>query len=193
MPVHTIPDLAPAARRMTDLVLAVPDAMLTEPTPCPEYTVGDLVDHIGGLAVAFADAARKVGGEAAAAGDASRLEAGWRTRMARDLRAMSDAWQDPEAWSGMTKVGGVEMPAEMIGLVGLDELVVHGWDLARALRQPFECDPASLEGALGFLEPMAAPEMSEQRGTVFGPVVEVADGSPLLDRVIGLSGREPAW
>jgi uncharacterized protein (TIGR03086 family) len=193
MPVRTVPDLTPAARRMADLVLAVPDGMLGEPTPCPDYTLGDLLDHVGGLAVAFTDAARKAGGDAASEGDASRLEEGWRTRIARDLRAMADAWSDPQAWTGMTKVGGVEMPAEMIGLVGLDELVVHGWDVARATRQPYACDTGSLEGALGFLEPMAAPGMSEQRGTVFGPVVEVAADSSLLDRVIGLSGRQPAW
>jgi uncharacterized protein (TIGR03086 family) len=193
MPVQTFPDLAPAARRMADLVLAVPDAALTDPTPCPDYTLGDLIEHVGGCAVAFADAARKVGGEAASPGDASRLEEGWRTRIASDLRGMADAWNDPQAWDGMTKVGGVEMPAEMIGRVGLDELVVHGWDVAQAMRQPYDMDPASLEACLGFLEPMAAPEMAEQRGTVFGPVVEVADGSALLDRVIGLSGRQPTW
>ena len=49
MPVQTFPDLAPAARRMADLVLAVPDASLTDPTPCPEYTLGDLIEHVGGL------------------------------------------------------------------------------------------------------------------------------------------------
>ena len=135
MPVQTFPDLDPTARRVADLLMSVPDAALTDPTPCPEYTLGDLIDHIGGCALAFADAARKVGGEAASPGDASRLEEGWRTRIASDLRAMADAWNDPQAWSGMTKVGGVEMPAEMIGRVGLDELVVHGWDVAQALHQ----------------------------------------------------------
>jgi hypothetical protein len=28
---------------------------------------------------------------------------------------------------------------------------------------------------------------------VFGPVVPVPDDAPLLDRVIGLSGRDPGW
>ena len=52
MPVQTFPDLAPAARRMADLVVSVPDAALTDPTPCPDYTLGDLIEHIGGCAVA---------------------------------------------------------------------------------------------------------------------------------------------
>lgn len=37
-------DLGPAARRMTELVAGAPDDLLGAPTPCPEYTVGDLVE-----------------------------------------------------------------------------------------------------------------------------------------------------
>src|SRR5438128_1735621 len=126
MSVQTFPDLAPAAQRMADLVLGVPDALLSEPTPCPEYTMADLLDHVGGFAVAFTAAATKSGDEAVEAprpGDASQLEDGWRTRIARDLRGMADAWRDPQAWTGMTRVGGVDLPGEAAGVIGLDELV----------------------------------------------------------------------
>ena len=41
-------DLEPAARRLADLVAGVPDDLLDAPTPCPGYTVGDLVEHVGG-------------------------------------------------------------------------------------------------------------------------------------------------
>lgn len=54
-----IVDLEPAAWRLAHLVESVPDDLLRSPTPCPAYTVGDLVDHVGGLALAFAVAARK--------------------------------------------------------------------------------------------------------------------------------------
>jgi uncharacterized protein (TIGR03086 family) len=197
MTVQTFPDLAPAARRMADLVLGVPDALLSEPTPCSDYTLGDLLDHVGGFAVGFAGVARKASGEAATAppgpGDASHLEDGWRTRIARDLRAMAEAWSDPEAWIGMTKLAGIELPAEAAGIFGLDELVVHGWDVARASRQPYDCDTASLEALMGFValdSPMG--QMARDNG-IFGPPVEAPDTSPLLDRVIALTGRQPAW
>ena len=36
----------------------------------------------------------------------------------------------------MTKVAGIDMPNSVAGLVALEELVVHGWDLARAGRNP---------------------------------------------------------
>jgi hypothetical protein len=52
-------DLEPASRRMADLIGGVPDALLDAPTPCPAYALGDLVDHVGGLALAFTAAARK--------------------------------------------------------------------------------------------------------------------------------------
>ena len=55
-------DLNPATRALADLVSEVDDAQLGAPTPCPDYAVGDLLDHIGGLALAFASAARKENG-----------------------------------------------------------------------------------------------------------------------------------
>ena len=55
---HT-PDLTAAAARVATLLRGVSDDQLDGPTPCPAYTVGDLVDHIGGLALAFTWAATK--------------------------------------------------------------------------------------------------------------------------------------
>lgn len=42
-------DLRPAADVMAALVESVRDDQLTAPTPCPELTVGELLDHIDGL------------------------------------------------------------------------------------------------------------------------------------------------
>ena len=53
------PDLEPAAQRLARLVEGVPDEALGGPTPCARYRVADLLDHIGGLALAFAAAAVK--------------------------------------------------------------------------------------------------------------------------------------
>src|SRR5687768_11678075 len=114
-------DLRPAARQLADLVAAVRDDQLDAPTPCPAYTLGDLVEHVGGLALAFTSAARKSwpgeadAGGAPPAGDASRLADDWRTSIPRDVVAMGEAWQDAAAWSGMTSAGGIEMPGEIGG------------------------------------------------------------------------------
>src|SRR6266852_963445 len=106
-------DLQPAAERVAMLVESVPNDALDRPTPCAEYSVGDLVDHIGGAALAFAGAAKKQPLERGSAGDASRLGTDWRTRIPRDVRAMAVAWRDPDAWTGMTAAGGVELPGEV--------------------------------------------------------------------------------
>jgi uncharacterized protein (TIGR03086 family) len=181
---------------MGDLVRGVPDELLDAPTPNPDYTLGDLLDHVGGAALAFAGAAAKDTGDATSqgpSGDATRLTDDWRTRIPRDLVALAEAWRDPDAWTGMTKAGGIELPGEVAGLVALDELVVHGWDVARATGQPYDCDPESLEAVHGFVAQFSEPGMEAEREGLFGPVVEVPDDAPLLDRVIGLTGRDPAW
>ena len=133
-------DLGPATQRMADLLAAVPDDALAGPTPCPNYTLGDMVDHVGGLSLAFAAAASKDLGDftdQAPAPDASHLGPEWRVTIAQDLDALAEAWRRPDAWTGMTRAGGVDLPGEVAGLVALDELVIHGWDVARASGQRY--------------------------------------------------------
>jgi uncharacterized protein (TIGR03086 family) len=188
-------DLTPAARRTADLIGGISDELLDAPTPCPDYKLGDLLDHIGGLALAFRAAAKKesLGGAASGpSGDASRLGDDWRTRIPRDLVALAAAWRDPDAWTGMTQAGGVELPGEIAGLVALNEVLTHGWDVARASGRPYEPDVASLEAVYGFLAPFAGSGEADAAG-LFGPAVVVPDDAPLLDRVIGLTGRDPNW
>lgn len=192
----TLVDLEPAARRLGDLVSSVPDELLDAPTPCPAYTLGDLLEHVGGAASAFTGAAAKDLGDATSqgpSGDASRLSDDWRTRIPRDLSALANAWRDPAAWTGMTKAGGVDLPGEVAGLVALDELVIHGWDIARATGQAYDCDAPSLEAVHAFVSQFSEPGQEEMRAGLFGPVVEVPEDAPLVDRVIGLTGRDPAW
>jgi uncharacterized protein (TIGR03086 family) len=191
----TSADLEPATTRLADLVVAVPDEMLGAPTPCESTTVGDLLDHIDTLALAFAAAATKDtdGFGARPQPDASNLGDDWRTRIPRRLAALAEAWREPAAWSGMTRAGGFDLPGDVAGLVALDEVVVHGWDLARATGQPYASDRPTLEAVHGFVAPFAEPGQEAGRAGMFGPVVDVPDDAPLIDRVIGLTGRDPAW
>ncbi|MGH3392548.1 MAG: TIGR03086 family metal-binding protein [Actinomadura sp.] len=185
-------DLRPPARQVARLLEGVTDARLAAPTPCPEYRVRNLLGHVAGLSVAFRAAGRKDLGPATTAGPGASvpgIDADWRTRMPEQLDELVAAWRLPEAWEGMTQAGGFTFPAADAGRVALNELVVHGWDLARATGQDYACDTTTLEAALALLEPAA----SEDRGGMFGPVVEVPRDASLLDRVIALSGRDPAW
>ena len=193
----TTVDLEPAVRRTAALIAAVPDDLLSAPTPCERYTVGDLIDHIGGFAIGFTAAAAKATGDgppsAPQPGDASRLPADWRTRIPRDLAGLAEAWRTPDAWTGMTRAGSVELPGEVAGLFALDEVVVHGWDLARATGQPYGADDDHLRAILGLLTPFVASQDAGSADGIFGPAVAVDGDAPLLDRVLGLTGRDPAW
>src|SRR2546425_13082012 len=92
-------DLEPAARRLAELVGGVPDELLDARTPCPAYTLGDLVEHVGGAASAFTGAAVKDTGDATSqgpSGDAARLSDDWRTPIPRRLAALAGAWGEPD-------------------------------------------------------------------------------------------------
>jgi len=189
-------DLGPAAQRLADLVARVGDDELGKPTPCPSYTLGDLIEHVGGLALAFTAAANKDGGRYAdmqPSGDAARLGEDWRVRIPRDLAALAEAWREPAAWAGTTRIAGSDGPAEIIGLSAADELVVHGWDVARATGQPYASEPELLAAAEGFLAMVASPDAPAGPDVPFGPSRQVPAGSPELDRVVALAGRDPEW
>ena len=93
----------------------------------------------------------------------------------------------------MTSAGPIQMPGEIAGLVALDELVVHGWDLARATGQPYDVDDATLELIRGLVADFAPADDVVNDGTLaFGPAVPVPDDAPLLDQVVALTGRDPS-
>jgi len=191
-----IVDLGPAAQRLADLVARVSDDELGNPTPCPAYTVGDLVEHVGGLALAFTAAANKERSkynEEPAPGSAERLGDDWRTRIPRDLASLAQAWRNPEAWTGMTRIAGDDSPSSVVGLVAADELVVHGWDVARATGQPYDPEPAVLDAARSFLAMFASPDAPAGPEVAFGPSRPMPDDAPPLDRVVALAGRDPGW
>ncbi|MCX4445937.1 TIGR03086 family metal-binding protein [Streptomyces sp. NBC_01789] len=186
-------DLEPAARRITAQLDAVDDAALGAATPCPGVTVGALLAHVEGLALAFRDAARKDLGattDNAPSVESGVLEPGWRTTLPAALDEMVAAWRSPDAWEGMTRAGSVDLPGQVAGMVALNELVLHGWDLAKATGQPFDAEDAHLHNSLALLAelgdnpPATAP---------FGPPVPVAENAPLLDRAVARGGRRPDW
>jgi len=189
-------DLVPAARRTGALIAGITDEQLGEPTPCPRYSLGDLLDHVDDLAQAFTHAATKqvpAEGGPSPSGDGRRLEDGWRTHIPKRLLAMAEAWRDPAAWEGATAAGGVELPGEIAGLVALNETMVHGWDIAQATGHAYDVEPESAEQCIQVMGPRPGEERPVGDDVPFGRPREVAvDASP-LDRLVATMGRDPSW
>jgi uncharacterized protein (TIGR03086 family) len=188
-------DLRPAIQRLAAILRAVPDDALDRPTPCEGMTVGQLIGHVDGFAQVFTLSARKDLGPMTATPprpDDADLAPGWQERAAGHLAELAEAWQDDGAWDGMTQAGGVDLPGAAAGHVVLDELIVHGWDLARSTGQPFEAD----ERDLAAVEEMIGQLRDGNTGAIpglFGPAVAPpADATP-LERVLALTGRDPSW
>lgn len=188
-------DLRPATREVARLLDGVTDDQLSAPSPS-DCDVATLLDHLMGLTTAFTWAAEKSiprGASRPPSPSRTTLDPDWRSVLPGRLDALAEAWSRPSAWEGTTEAGGVRLPGEVAGVVALDEVVLHGWDLARATGQDFRCDPASAEAVLGFTERSAQPDQAAMRTGLFGPVVPVADDAPTLDRALGFAGRDPAW
>ena len=181
-------DLGPATDRLAKLVASIADDQLDTPTP-PGVSLGALIDHVASFTAGFTATAHGDPTGPPPPPNAANLEAGWRERIPRDLAALADAWREPAAWEGFRTAGGVDMPAEVAGLVLIDELVVHGWDVAVASSQPYEPTPAEIDAATSFVQAFDAP----RDGNLFGPIVPVPETAPPLDRLLGLTGRDPAW
>lgn len=188
-------------QRATDQVAAVAegvgDNQLDDPTPCADMPVRVLVNHLLGLTVAFRDAAGKVEGPTTSTPPSpvsDPLPDDWRQRLRTQLDEVAEVWREPQAWEGMTMAGGVRFPAEAAGLVTLNEVQVHGWDLARATGQPYQVDEDLAQAVLPIVMPTGDAEADAQaREGMFAPPVGVPDDAPLFDRVLGFAGRDPRW
>lgn len=80
----------------------------------------------------------------------------------------------------MTEAGGLRMPADVMGAVALDQLVVHGWDLAGATGQSFTCDPGQHGSRPCFHRRVCAAA----RDGLFGPVADDPRMRPTFDRAL---------
>jgi uncharacterized protein (TIGR03086 family) len=186
-------DMTSACLRTAKLLDGVGDDQLDGRTPCEKLSLAEVVAHVGGLAAAFAAGARKDFGELTDTppGDGGyRLDVDWRTRYPLALAALAEAWQDASAWEGMTRVGGVDMPGDIAGAVALGEVVIHGWDIARATGQNYEVDDDVADAVYAQVASFAADGPVEG---LFGPAVAVPDDAPVFERALGLSGRSPDW
>ncbi|UED85492.1 TIGR03086 family metal-binding protein [Streptomyces profundus] len=191
-------DLRPVADRLAALLDGVPDDRLDAPTPCPGMPVRRLLEHLLALTTAFRDSARKDLGPLTDTDPddpnaaTPPLPDDWRRQLRDQLAELAEAWREPAAWRGATRAGGVDLPGEIAGVVALNEVLLHGWDLARATDQPYVADPASLRASIDLLSQDADDPDARAQGP-FGPPVPVPADAAELAKAVALSGRSPSW
>lgn len=160
-------------------------------TPCAEYDVRGLVNHLLYWGPSLAGAGRKENVPPPKQPETEiDLTAGdWAADLTAQAEATAAAWSNPGAWEGTAHMGGpTELPARMIGGMVFAELVIHAWDLGRATGAEPHWDTDVLEFTLGEATGMA-PQGRDMG--VFGPEVAVPADAPLLHRILGVTGRDP--
>ena len=181
-------DAAEAAARTVDNVR--PD-QLTGPTPCPDWDVRTLLNHL--ILWTSYSLERRANGESVPEelmnsdfAAEPNFAAAYRTQLDRALAA----WADPAAWERKLNVMGSQTPAADVAALAIAELVLHGWDLAAATGQPYTVKDEAATAALAAVE--ANAELYRQYKGFADPVT-LPDGAHVLDRVLALSGRDPHW
>lgn len=189
------PMLAGAAGEFTSLIRAIegghPDH-LGNPTPCAEYDVRALLNHLLywgpwlDAALRRRPAPEVTGGER----DVDLMRGRWADELCGLVDDLVGSCAGPGALEGTTKFGGTEMPARAIAQMVLTEWVVHGWDLARATGRSMRVDPAT---AQELYEASLATAEQARRMKVFGPEVSCPAEAPALERLLAVTGRDPGW
>lgn len=175
-----------ALEAATTLVANVERDQLGLPTPCAEFDVQALLNHmIGGNHHFVAIAQGEPGDSVPATGDFVQDPL---TPYRASAEAVSNAWNDPALMDRT-----VHLPfGDFAGRVALGihtvEVVVHSWDLAKATGQPTELDPdlydVAWEHSKDIDESLRGP------GRPFGPAVTVATSTD-TGRLMAWLGRQP--
>ncbi len=183
--VAVLADLAPVVGGITP-------GQLQDPTPCTELDVGQLRTHVLGWLTTFAGGFADPGGQAPLDRlDGYAVPADPAAEVRSASAAMAAALRDGAATRPL-RLGDSAMPGDMALSMILWEYQVHGWDLARATGQPWSPPAEAAEESLEFAPGMLTDDYQGE-GKAFAPRVRVPATAPPLDRLLGLSGRDPAW
>jgi len=162
------------------------------PTPCTEWDVRDLLNHIiGTLWLSEALLSDHAPRHPMAPGGLPGTDLAGPDPAGAYAEASAAALTAASAGDSLTRVhptplGDMPGPA-LAGFTTLD-LLVHGWDVAKATGQPAAQDGALAGHVLAFAEQAITPGFRAPR---IGPAVPVAADAPVTDRLVGFLGRQP--
>ncbi|MCF2525797.1 TIGR03086 family metal-binding protein [Yinghuangia soli] len=165
-------------------------------SPCAEWDARGVVAHIVEMhAVMLRAFDRSLPAEPSMADDPLGAFRAARAAVEAILHDPAEAEREVETPTG-------KMTAEQhIDGVASADMVLHGWDLAKATGQDATIDPAEVAATWAEFQKMPAetldmlrtPEAFGPGVEVFGREVKVPDDAPLQDRLLGTVGRDPNW
>ncbi len=157
------------------------------PTPVAEWSARDVVDHLVGWVGGFLQAGAGI--ELPAGPEVSEDPAAAWTHHATALQAVLDDPATPARTFELSPHIAATPLAEAIDRYYTTDVLMHTWDLARAVDRDHGLDPDECAEILAGMEPM--DEMLRQSGQ-YGPRVETSDADP-VNRLMAFIGRDPAW
>jgi uncharacterized protein (TIGR03086 family) len=154
-----------------------------KPTPCREFDVAGLTDHLMNSITTIGSAA---GAEFPERDRGDSVE----RQIILAARPALDAWHKRGLDGVVTFGEGREAPAKMLaGILSL-EFLVHAWDYAAATNHPLHVAEPLADYVFGLAKKVITPQ---GRATVgFDDPVAVPDDASALDQLIAFTGRDPA-
>jgi uncharacterized protein (TIGR03086 family) len=182
MPVDELESAEQSLAVLQHVLHGITDDELSKQTPCREFDVAKLTDHLMNSLTVNGGAA---GAKLPERDRADSVEG----QVMRAARPAVDAWQK-RGVDGTVPFGqGGEAPATMMaGILSL-ELLVHAWDYAKATGREVMAPDALSDYVLGLAKTIITPEGRSSVG--FDDPVDVAVDARAMDRLIGYTGRRP--
>jgi len=164
-------------------IAAVPADHWANPSPCEEWTARDIVSHVvqtQGMFLGFVG--KELGHVPPVTDDPA---AAWDAARAKVQAQLDDPDGAKAEFGGFTGRSTFEAAVDKFLC---SDLVMHGWDLARATGQDDSMEPEDVTRVHEYLAPMADVMRGPQ---AFGPEVEVPADAPAQDKLLGFLGRTP--
>ncbi|MEU9304724.1 TIGR03086 family metal-binding protein [Streptomyces sp. NPDC048269] len=178
-----VEDLARASKAVADLIAEIRFEQWKAPTPCTEWNVREVVNHLVGMDLVFA--AMIEGGPMPERGADSLGDdpvGAYRSSSAALQAAFSRPGVLEQSYRGAL---GSATGAERLQ-IRLYDLLAHGWDLAQATGIPARLPEDLAEQALTFVQVQFSTQSRTGRFAEPQPVEETA---PAIDRLAGFLGR----
>ena len=186
--------LAAVLDDLATLVAQVTPDQAARPTPCDEYDVAALRQHVLSWLPVFATALTDPDGDgrpdpaAYRAPDGAAAAAAEVRESARQVQAALDGGVE----DAPVRLLGSQLPGQVVVGMLTAEVIAHGWDLARATGLPWQPGDDVCKGALTAMDGMLKPEYRGE-GKSFGIEVPAGPDASALDHLLAFSGRDPGW